>query len=202
MRKIVIVLMLLVIPTFSCFAGSFYSNIIVLSVENEKLLSVLLQMGITAYYICKDKISVIFEQKIDEQDIGYGINLTKDLSEKLNAITIYTTNHDSDILIMYIYKNGEELFFYDSDPGYFEGEDLPPKIEYIDRLLLEYTDIDKNEFVNILNSDEVFADDLHGKIVEVLNLPTYSIGLGYNYIVADKEGMENLYKIKIEKIGK
>jgi hypothetical protein len=28
-------------------------------------------------------------------------------------------------------------------------------------------DIDENEFVNILNSDEVFADDLHKKIVEI-----------------------------------
>lgn len=202
MKKIVIILALLVIPVFSCFAGSFYSNIIVLSVEKAKLLSVLLQMGITAYYVYKDKISVIFEQKIDEQDIEYGINLTKYLSKNLNAITIYTTNHDSDILMMYIYKNGEELFFYDSDPGYFEGDDLPPKIEYIDRLLSEYKNIDKNELVNILNSEEVFADDLHGKIVEILNLPIYSIGLGYNYIAAEKEEMEKFYKIKIEKIEK
>jgi hypothetical protein len=202
MKKIVIILALLVIPVFSCFAGSFYSNIVVLSVENEKLLSVLLQMSIAAYYIYKDKITVIFEQKIDEQDIEYGINLTKDLSEKLNAITIYTTNHDSDILIIHIYKNGEELFFYDSAPGYFEGEDLPPKIEYIDGLLSEYKNIDKDELVNILNSEEVFADDLHGKIVEILNLPTYSIGLGYNYIVEEKEEVEKIYKIKIEKIEK
>jgi hypothetical protein len=201
MKKIVIILALLVIPAFSCFAGSFYSNIIILSVENEKLLSVLLQMGITAYYAYKDKVSVVFEQKIDEQNIEYGMNLTKDLSEKLNAITIYTTNHDSDILIMYIYKNGEQLFFYDSAPGYFDGEDLPPKIEYIDRLLLEYKDVDKDEFINILNSEEVFADDLHEKIVETLNLPAYSIGLGYNYIVEEKDEVEESYKIKIEKIG-
>jgi hypothetical protein len=202
MKKIVIIFVLLIIPAFSCFAGSFYSNIIVLSIEHEKLLSVMLQMGLAAYYVYKDKISVIFEQKIDEQDIEYGINLTKGLSEKLNSITIYTTNHDSDILIMYIYKNGEQLFCYNSDPGYFDGEDLPPQIEYIDRLLLEYKNVEKTEFINILNSEEIFADDLHKKMVEILNLPTYSIGLGYNSIAIEKEEMENFYKIKIEEIEK
>jgi hypothetical protein len=159
-------------------------------------------MGLTAYYVHKDKISVIFERKIDEQDIDYGTSLTKGLSEKLNSITIYTTNHDGDILIMYIYKNGEQLFYYNSDPGYFDGEDLPPQMEYIDKLLLEYKNVDKTEFINILNSEEVFADDLHSKIAEILNLPTYSIGLGYNSITMEREEMEKFYKIKIEEIEK
>ncbi len=201
MKKIVIVIMLLLIPALSCFAGSFYSNIVVLSVEHEKVLSVLLQLGITAYYAFKGKTSVIFEQKIDEQDTDYGENLAKDLSEKLHAVTIYSTNHDSDILYMLIHKNGELLFSYDSAPGYFEGEDVPPKIEYIDKLLPEYQHVDKTEFVNILNSDEVFADDLHGKIAEILDLPAYSVGLGYNYCVTEKEEMESFFDIKIEKVG-
>lgn len=202
MKKIFIVLLLLLVPAFSCFAGSFYSNIVVLSAEYEKVLSVLLQLGITAYWAFKGKTSVIFEQKIDEQNTEYGENLAKDLSEKLNAITIYSTNHDSDILYMFIHKNGELLFSYDSDPGYFTGENLPPKIEHLDKLLSEYEYIDKNEFINILNSDEVFADDLHGKIAEILELPAYSVGLGYNYCVTEKEEMEIFFDIKIEKAGK
>ncbi len=127
MKKVCAILILLLIPAFSCFAGSFYSNIVVLSVESEKLIPVLLQMGITAYYVIKDRIGVIFEEKIDEQDIEYGAGLTSVLSKKLNTTAIYTTNHDSDVLYINIHKNGQEIFSYDSAPDYFEGGDTPPQ---------------------------------------------------------------------------
>ncbi|MHB9296584.1 hypothetical protein PilKf_02357 [Pillotina sp. SPG140] len=204
MKKIILISALLIIPAFSCFAGSFYSNVVVLSVEN--VVSVLLQMGITAYYIIKNKVTVIFEERIDEQDIGYGIKLTSEISKRLNTMAIYTTNHDSDVLIMYIYKNGQELFFYNSNPDYFEGEDVPSPIKNIDKLLLEYKNINKDELMNILTTDEIFADTIHMKIAEKLELPEYSVGYGFNfYANMDKEeieGMENGYKIKIEKVEK
>ena len=205
MKKVCAVLILLLIPAFSCFAGSFYSNIVVLSVESEKLIPVLLQMGITAYYVIKDRIGVIFEEKIDEQDIEYGAGLTSVLSKKLNTTAIYTTNHDSDVLYINIYKNGQEIFSYDSAPDYFEGGDTPPVISDIDKFLSEYENIDKQDFLNVLNSEEVFADDLHYKIAEKLSLPVYSVGLGYNFLSEAGEEeireLENEYSIKVEQIG-
>jgi hypothetical protein len=202
MKKFIIFLALLAIPTISCFAGSFYSNIVILSIKNEKVLPVLLQMGLTAYYVFKNDITVVFEEKIDEQDIEYGMSLTAKLSKDLNTIAVYSINHDSDVLVIDIYKNGQLIFLYNSDPGYFTDEDIPPQIEKIDELLMEYKNIDKNEFMDILTTEEVFADDIHIKIVELLVLPPYSVGYGYNYIeeVETREYMENEYKIKIEKI--
>jgi hypothetical protein len=202
MKKFIIFLVLLAIPTVSCFAGSFYSNIVILSIENEKILPVLLQMGLTAYYIFKNGTAVVFEEKIDGQDIKYGMNLTAKLSKILNTIAIYSINHDSDVLAIIIFKNGQLIFLYNSDPGYFAGEDIPPQIEKLDELLLEYKNIDKNEFMNILTAEEVFADDIHKKIVELLDLPPYSVGYGYNYIeeAETRKYIENEYKIKIEKI--
>jgi hypothetical protein len=46
------------------------------SIEHEKILPLLVPMGLTAYYIIKNRIAVIFEEKIDGQDIGYGVPLT------------------------------------------------------------------------------------------------------------------------------
>lgn len=196
MKKVFSILILLLIPALSCFAGSFYSNIVVLSTEAEKFIPVLVQMGIAAYYVLKDKTAVIFEEKIDEQDIEYGTGLTSELSIKLNTMAIYTTNHDSDVLYISVYKNGQELFSYDSAPDYFEGGSTPPEINGIDRLLSEYKNIDKQDFLDVLNSEEVFADDLHFKIVEKLSLPDYSVGLGYNYFT--DMGAEEIQKIEHE----
>ncbi|HCC36953.1 MAG TPA: hypothetical protein DEQ14_04705 [Treponema sp.] len=131
--------------------------------------------------------------------------MTSVLSKKLNTTAIYTTNHDSDVLYINIHKNGQEIFSYDSAPDYFEGGDTPPAISDIDKLLSEYENIDKQDFLNVLNSEEVFADDLHYKIAEKLSLPVYSVGLGYNFLSEAGEEeireLENEYSIKVEQIG-
>jgi hypothetical protein len=116
-------------------------------------------MGLTAYYIIKNRIAVIFEEKIDGQDIGYGVPLTAELSKPLNATAIYTTNRDDDVLVRYVYKNGQELFFYNSKPGYFDGSDDPSSIENLDALLTEYKNLNK-------------AEDIHRKIKEAESGPS------------------------------
>jgi hypothetical protein len=203
MKKLIIILALLLIPAFSCFAGSFYSNIVLLPFESEKVLPLLLQMGITAYYAFKNKAGVIFEKRIEKQDVDYGIKLITELSQKLQTTAIYTTVYDSDVLLMYICKNAQPIFFYNSAPGYDNNPDLPPQIEYLDKLLLEYKNINKEELVNILNSREVFAENLHYKIANLLNLPPYSVQVGYNYLKENEitEELENIHSIKFEKTG-
>jgi hypothetical protein len=161
-------------------------------------------MTITAYYIIKDKICVLYEKKIDEQDIGYGLKLCAILSEKLNKTVIYSTNHDSDVLIIYVYKNGKEIFLYNSDPEYFGDKKLPPSMNKIDNLLLEYDNINKNDFLKILTTKETFSEDIHYKIADKLSLPEYSVNYGYNIFEymdeAELSEMENEYEIKVEKI--
>jgi len=203
MKKWAFFLVLLIIPAFSCFAGSFYSNIVVLSVDVQNFVTILLQMGITSYYVLTNNIAVIYEKRLDDQDTDYGINLTKNITKNFNSITVYTTIHDSDIVLMYIYKNDELIFLYNSKPGYFNGKDIPPKIENIDKLLEEFPFVTKEEIMNVLTSDETFADDLHKNIVEILKLPLHSVGFGYNYIndIEERKYFENTFNVKIETIG-
>jgi hypothetical protein len=205
MKKILI-LLLLVIPASSCFAGSFYSNIVVLSNEITKILPILFQTGsIAAYYIIKDNTCVIYEKKLDEQDIGHGLKVTAALSQQLNTTVIYSTNHDSDVFLMYIYKNGKEIFLYNSDPEYFEGEKLLPSMNKVDKLLPEYRNIKKDDFFFFFYTKETFSEDIYYKIAEKLNLPEYSVNYGYNIIEYMDEDelseMEDEYEIKIEKIN-
>jgi hypothetical protein len=192
----------MLIPILSCFAGSFYSNIAVLTGNAENILPVIIELGITTYYIIKEKIGIIFEKKIDEQDISYGKDLSKNISQRIDGIIIYTTNHDSDILLIYIYKNGTEIFSYDSNPGYFKGDNAEPKIVGIDNFLNEFKGLTKEAIIEILETKEVFADYIHRKIIKLLNLPIFCY-FGYQNIEIDKEiyKVEQNYNVKINKLN-
>lgn len=206
MKRGFVLLLLFLISAGSCFAGIFYSNIVVFAVEKDDLETVLSELDLTAYYTIQDYQGVVYEKIIDTQDTFYGIELSKTLSEKLGAVTVYTTNHDSDVLLIYIFKNGGLLFSYNSNPGYFTGEYIPPEISRIDTLLNEFISVDKEALIWILTSEEIFAEDIHWNLFELLRLPFYTIGLGYDYLnyIEDDEiaEIEKEYGIQFKKIEK
>ena len=195
MKKALLFCLLFVFPAFLGFAGSFYSNIVVLTENTNNLLSIVSQLGIVAYCIIKNKWGIIFEQKIDEQDISYGKYLTKNISQKTNGIVIYTTNHDSDILIVYMYKNGEEIFSYNSDPGYFVNKEIEPEIIGIENLLNEFKEIDKKSIIDLLNVKEIFSESIHSKLINLINLPLYSM---WGYSVIENTNEETIHEIEQE----
>jgi hypothetical protein len=195
MKKAVLFCLFFAFPVFSSFAGSFYSNIVVLTENTNNLLAIVSQLGIVAYCIINKKWGIIFEQKIDKQDISYGKNLTKSISQKINGIVIYTTNHDSDILLVNMYKNGEEIFGYNSAPGYFEGKKIEPEIIGIENLLNEFNEINRETIIEILNTKEIFSDYIHRKLIKLINLPLYSM---WGYTVIENTDEETIHKLEQE----
>ena len=206
MKKVIIISLLFTVPFQICFAGIFYSNIVVTSTEKEPLEKVLSELDVTAYYTFQNSQGVIYEKTIDTQDILYGRKLSRELSEKLNTVTVYTTNHDSDVLFVYIFKNGRMLFAYNSNPGYFSGDDLLPEIIDMDVLLDEFTDVEKEALIHVLRSEEIFVEEIHWGLCDLFGLPVYSIGLGYDYLnyVEDNEmaEIEKEFNIQFEKTEK
>jgi hypothetical protein len=205
MKKSVFFTFFSVFLFFPCFAGSFYSNIVVLPADAQNFHEILTQMDINAYYVLKDSVAVIYEENIDYQDIKHGMKLTKDISKIFNSIAVYTTVHDSDILLMYIYKNDNLIFLYDSMPGYFNGEDIPPRIIFLDKLIEVFPFVSKDEMLNILKTsvDDLYAEELHERIINLLKLPLFSVGFGYNSLndIDERRYFEDDFQIKINKIG-
>lgn len=205
MKKIIIVLLLVFIPFGTCFAGEFYSNIVISPIDPEQLVLILSQLGVSAYYIVKNKTGVVCEQKIETQDARYGVELTKNLSEKTGSIAVYTSVYDSDIVTVYIFKNGRYIFAYHSNPGYFSGVETPPDIRNLDMLLQEFPDVDKEELLNILNARDIFTEETHWKISEMLGLPLYAVGPGYDIFSGLQEQeireFETEHGITIKKIN-
>ena len=70
--------------------------------------------------------------------------------------------------------------------------------------MLEFKNINRDEIVNILNSKEVFAENLHGNIAKILNLPPHSVGFGYRYLdnAEERDHFEKTFGVKVEIIGK
>jgi len=205
MKKIVFFTVLSVSPFFPCFAGSFYSNIVVLSADVQNFHEILTQMDINAYYVLKDSVAVIYEENIDDQDIKYGMKLSKNISKIFNSIAVYTTVHDSDIVLMYVYKNDNLIFLYDSMPGYFNGEDIPPRIRFLDKLIEVFPFVSKEEMLNVLTTsiDELFAEELHERIINLLELPLFSVGFGYNFLndTDERRYFEDDFQVRVDKIG-
>ena len=205
MKRSILIFLFIIIPVFSCFAGSFYSNIVIISQNSENLQSIISGLGITAYYIIKNGFCLLFEQKIDEQDTNYGQNLSKLISKEIDGIVLYTTNHDSDILLIYMYKNGSEIFSYDSNPGYFEGKEMEPKIFGIENILNEFIEINKVDLTNVLENEELFSDNIHLKFLKLLKFSGELINFcffGYTIIEYDKDNIEKIeqkYNINIQK---
>ena len=209
MKKAIIAVAILCIPLFSCFAGGFYSNIVLLVDDPKKIIGtvlLLIMKELKAYYVSdfEKKSMVLYEEKLDDQNIKEGFKLAYSLSKSSKSITVYTTSHDGDVLVMIILKNGESLFAYNSNPGYFNGEDIPPMIKDIDKLLLEYKDVNREDLLAVLESTDLSSEDIHKQIVELLHLPGYSVDLGYQTLIhmdeQDKIELGNEYGIKITKL--
>ena len=205
MKKIFFIFSLLLLGTATCFAGSFYSNLVVVSTEGSLLASFLAGFGgFSAYVASKQgKHSVVYEKTIDEQNIEYGMFFASYLSETFHTTTIYATVHDSDILLLYFFRDGEQLFFYHSDPGYFIGKETPPVIDGIDELIAAFPAINRKVFLETLTDTDLDAEDIHEKIIALIDLPLWSLGIGYQQFEVQEDLIEELqeeFGIEIKKV--
>ena len=183
-KRLFIIIILMVVACGNLCAGSFYVNITILSTTGAKVFELISKMGLAAFvFIRKGTDSVVLcEEGIDKQDEDFGKRLTSEISKQLKTIAIYKLNHDSDILILEAFKDGEHLFSFNSDPGYFDGAEVPALLNGLSEFLEYFPNAKMSELENILKSDYDDADELDHAIVRYLDLPNFSVGFSYDSV--------------------
>ncbi|MGH9547718.1 MAG: hypothetical protein ACRD3W_00020 [Terriglobales bacterium] len=181
--------------------GSFFTNIHAKSVDIAEVKECLQQANFVPAYLLEDaQWTSIFPEATESQDWEILETMCEDLSKSLNTSVIGAVVHDSDILNYVIYEAGLQADLYDSDPGYWDGEEELPNGGNVAVLSkLSTIEIDDKELERILRKpssaeDEefIFANDRWYKIARLLGIDLRFITSGFQYLSEDPESAANL----------
>jgi len=170
--------------------GNFYVNYTIHSKDQPGVINAL--NGRNAFVTpSKNGSIVVFDEASDSQDPDLITKLGEQLSKSLDAAVLVVLNHDDDILWYSLFEKGKCIDEYDSSPGYFDpdGEPQNPSGGEAEKLCAAFGCHDIQGVEKVLRKssyDEdgyTFAVERHEDLVNVLNLPDFSVGFGYTYIV-------------------
>jgi hypothetical protein len=176
--------------------GSFYTNITLRGPKQEQILSVL--HGRDAYVSpTVNGYTVVYDAQCEEQDLEILSDLAATLSQKLKCPAMAILNHDDDILYYQLYDAGNLVDEYNSAPNYFESAEKSSGPKGGDANTLakifggDKTMIDAVLQKTISADGYVFESERHADLVNHLELPQFSVQLGYTYIAEGEvpEGM-------------
>lgn len=107
--------------------GAMYTNLTLRGPRLDAVLSYLNAQKISAYVAePQPGIVVVFDELSDTQDDRIITARAAALSQQFACGALAVLDHDDDVLAYWLYENGALLDHYDSLPGYFIGEDMPP----------------------------------------------------------------------------
>ena len=122
--------------------------------------------------------------------------------KELKSPILYSLNHDSDILLLKFYENGNRMFAYDSSPGYFTGKITPPafKKEEFNNLVQRFGLQAKTKELESVLTDKkyVFADERHRAFLKLFSFPEFVAGIGYTYLSMDESILPEIQKLGFE----
>jgi hypothetical protein len=169
--------------------GSFYTNITLRGPSQEQIVETLTQLRKRAYVSPTiNGFTVICEQRCDTQEISILHSLATSLSARFKCPTLAILNHDDDVLWYGLYNQGRAVDEYDSTPGYFEGRSSRPEGGDANKLCELMGGRNTAKVKSILRKSSgglrgyLFAAQRHEDLMRALGMPTFSVGLGYEYI--------------------
>jgi len=109
--------------------GSFWTAIHVLTEDSKAVVKAAEQLGIGPAYVLphQSRWTSLYPEATEAQDESLLRSTAEKVSRETGADAIAVLVHDSDTLSYYLARAGVVVDEYDSDPGYFAGEDLPPR---------------------------------------------------------------------------
>ncbi len=166
--------------------GSFYVNFSVKSTNQSVIRTALQQARRTAMVSPSiDGYTVVYDRGADTQDDAEILAVGTLLSQGVAAPTLAVLNHDDDILYYWLFENGTLTDTYNSNPGYFYGEDEQPTTEMraVENLCGGLgVPAAARKVYSILSNEEDSALGRHDALVEALQLPAWPLGMGFNYL--------------------
>jgi hypothetical protein len=168
--------------------GNFYTNIVLSDTNVDTVASLLEMLGRRAYAASQGKVTVVYDERCDEQDLAELEQLAGTLSAKLNCTAIAFCNHDDDVLWYALVEQGKVTDRYNSRPGYFDGAPGGDRPEGGDALRLctafgaaaRYQEVE--QLLRGTRSAGGLEIDRHVKLLEHLDLPPSLAILGYGYV--------------------
>jgi hypothetical protein len=165
--------------------GNFYVNFSIKTVDGRHVAELL--RGRRAFITTPVAGWTLAGDEIADMQHGPTIEeLSELLSRQLHTYAFTVLDHDDDILVYWLYKNGDQIDYYDSNPHYFDGGDtLPsPSGGQAEKLCAAFGSTAVAEVEKILGEPDgyVFAYERHLDLMKALGFPDVTVGLGYTYV--------------------
>ena len=156
--------------------GNFYTNFTVLGADRDETAVLVKKLRRRAFVIQgSERITVVFDEDSDEQDVDDIEQLGMALSEGLGAAVIGCLNHDDDHLLFWLFEGGEQRSRYES---WLDAPRFAWSLSRVRGGLLAYPLI-----LGILGWPVIlFQFWRHRAVVSLLSLPSPSVGYGYTYL--------------------
>lgn len=187
--------------------GSFYTNVTLQGPDEDQVVAAIRELGYRAFVATTiNSLTVVCEQQSDTQDKRIWHSVASRLSEKLNCAAFTVMNHDDDILLYSLYRNGQLVDEYNSCPAYWNEADqdgptggdpqalcdtfgMPGDRIEVDRVLHTATSCEEDD-----GEDQfVFATERHAALVNALGWPTVPHQQGFDYL--SKERLDSQWRL-------
>jgi hypothetical protein len=175
--------------------GRFYTNVTVKHSDAEDVARAVAPLNHFAVIAPPVNGFVVVYDRASERQDGTIIHFARTLSQQLETLAFAVMNHDDDILFYWLFDRGTEVDKYNSCPWYFlDSVDPLPQGGNANTLA---SLLGRSEAVmrvdHILHCDAdpgiegpyTSQTDRHEDLVEVLRLPEWAVGYGYNYLADD-----------------
>lgn len=183
-----------------CQMGIFYTNT---TLQTSDLRSVIVYMKKnkrSGYILPRpSRFVVLYDQVTEDQNPTVIEKLSSELSEQLACIAFSILVHDSDVFAYWLYQQGQLLDEYNSIPAYFDDDvdpapsggnaqklcqifGVPEAVEQVFRI---FQTVKIGVVEDIWSDGYLMGEDIHRKLVSILQLPLMAVGAGYYTIEND-----------------
>lgn len=161
--------------------GNFYTNFTILGADRDEVLAVAAELNRETLVLQSGpRITMLFDEKCDQQHVSEIEFLGQALSTRLAAAVIASLNHDDDHLLLWVFWDEKQQGFYQSIA---DAPDFAWTLSRVRGGVLAYPFI-----VLVLGWPIVLFQILrHKALVALLGLPPLSAGFGYTYLSQAEE---------------
>jgi len=186
--------------------GSFYANIVLRGAPREAVLASLGKLRREVVVSpAEDDVIVVYDDECEDQDLSVLDRLAARLTKQLGCAGLCFLNHDDDVLVCLLFRNGARVAQWAWDPtGFLEGSmAADPAQAFADavagacgceaakvRAALDCgasppaLPASREAMSARAASGPVFAVQVHQALVEAMGFGRYSVGLGHRDIQA------------------
>jgi hypothetical protein len=169
--------------------GSFYTNLTVRGPAPEAVAAELKGRSALVSPPMNGSV-VVFDEESEKQNPKVLSKLASRLSSRFSCPVLAVLNHDDDVLWFQLHHAGKLLDEYDSYPGFSDGDNSNTQPRGGNARALcdafgssNYAEVERVLRKTSLDDDGyTFAVERHDELARALNLPSFGVGAGFNYI--------------------